>query len=182
MSELARYAVTPAFSWRPDSETDFTFLSNFQSGPYVDYYGWLPREGMPVPYYDTSDNPHKLPTGFDEGEDDNRTACRQKMVGYNFLHALDGTFTVYQNLQYDRVKTLYCSVHGYGHVAPGKINRQCVRSDEGLSVFTADTQLQSAFAIDDVEHTLLIGAGYSHVHNDVNALYGSVDPLNMNNP
>jgi iron complex outermembrane receptor protein len=44
----------PSFSWRPDDKTDFTFLSNFQSDPYAGYYGWLPREGTVVPYYDAN--------------------------------------------------------------------------------------------------------------------------------
>lgn len=182
MSKSTRYAVAPAFSWRPDDKTDFTFLSNFQNDPYAGYYGWLPREGTLVPYYDANGNPHKLPTDFNEGEDDNKMARRQKMVGYNFSHALNDTFTVRQNLRYDRVKTLYRSVYGYGYIAPGKINRQYVRSDEDLSAFTVDTQLQSAFATGDVEHTLLTGVDYSRMRNDVNALYGSADPLDMNNP
>lgn len=33
MVKSSRYAIAPAFSWRPDDKTDFTFLSNFQSDP-----------------------------------------------------------------------------------------------------------------------------------------------------
>lgn len=54
MAKSTRYAVAPSFSWRPDDKTDFTFLSNFQSDPYAGYYGWLPREGTVVPYYDAN--------------------------------------------------------------------------------------------------------------------------------
>ena len=182
MAKSSRYAVAPSFSWRPDDKTNFTFLSNFQSDPDAGYYGWLPREGTVVPYVDANGNAHKLPTDFNEGEKDNKMQRRQQMVGYNFSHEFNDTFTVRQNLRYDQVKTLYRSVYGYGYSAPGQINRQYVRSDEDLNGFTVDTQLQSKFATGEVDHTLLTGVDYSRMRNDVDALYGSANALDMNNP
>lgn len=182
MAKASRYAVAPSFSWRPDDKTDFTFLSNFQSDPDAGYYGWLPREGTVVPYVDANGNSHKLPTDFNEGERDNKMQRRQQMVGYNFSHAFNDTFTVRQNLRYDQVKTLYRSVYGFGYDGAGNIKRNYVRSDEDLNTFTVDTQLQSNFATGDVGHTLLTGVDYSRMRNDIDALYGSADSLNMQNP
>lgn len=182
MVKSSRYAVAPSFSWRPDDKTDFTFLSNFQSDPDAGYYGWLPREGTVVPYVDANGNSHKLPTDFNEGERDNKMQRRQQMVGYNFSHAFNDTFTVRQNLRYDQVKTLYRSVYGFGYDGAGNIKRNYVRSDEDLNTFTVDTQLQSNFATGDVGHTLLTGVDYSRMRNDIDALYGSADSLNMQNP
>ena len=182
MVKSSRYAVAPSFSCRPDDKTDFTFLSNFQSDPDAGYYGWLPREGTVVPYVDANGNSHKLPTDFNEGERDNKMQRRQQMVGYNFSHAFNDTFTVRQNLRYDQVKTLYRSVYGFGYDGAGNIKRNYVRSDEDLNTFTVDTQLQSNFATGDVGHTLLTGVDYSRMRNDIDALYGSADSLNMQNP
>ncbi|MEX3021181.1 ferrichrome porin FhuA [Kluyvera sp. STS39-E] len=182
MVKSSRYAVAPSFSWRPDDKTNFTFLSNFQSDPDAGYYGWLPREGTVVPYVDANGNSHKLPTDFNEGERDNKMQRRQQMVGYNFSHEFNDTFTVRQNLRYDQVKTLYRSVYGFGYDGAGNINRNYVRSDEDLNTFTVDTQLQSNFATGDVGHTLLTGVDYSRMRNDIDALYGSADSLNMLNP
>ncbi|MGL5242306.1 MAG: ferrichrome porin FhuA [Kluyvera ascorbata] len=182
MAKSNRYAIAPSFSWRPDDKTDFTFLSNFQSDPNAGYYGWLPREGTVVPYIDANGNAHKLPTDFNEGEKNNKMQRRQQMVGYNFSHEFNDTFTVRQNLRYDQVKTLYRSVYGYGYSAPGKINRQYVRSDEDMNAFTVDTQLQSNFATREVDHVLLTGVDYSRMRNDVDAQYGSASSLDMNNP
>ena len=182
MAKASRYAVAPSFSWRPDDKTDFTFLSNFQSDPDAGYYGWLPREGTVVPYVDANGNSHKLPTDFNEGERDNKMQRRQQMVGYSFSHAFNDTFTVRQNLRYDQVKTLYRSVYGFGYDGAGNIKRNYVRSDEDLNTFTVDTQLQSNFATGDVGHTLLTGVDYSRMRNDIDALYGSADSLNMQNP
>ena len=182
MVKSSRYAVAPSFSWRPDDKTNFTFLSNFQSDPDAGYYGWLPREGTVVPYVDANGNSHKLPTDFNEGERDNKMQRRQQMVGYNFSHEFNDTFTVRQNLRYDQVKTLYRSVYGFGYDGAGNIKRNYVRSDEDLNTFTVDTQLQSNFATGDVGHTLLTGVDYSRMRNDIDALYGSADSLNMLNP
>ncbi|MCS2156969.1 ferrichrome porin FhuA [Scandinavium sp. H11S7] len=182
MVKSTRYAIAPSFSWRPDDKTDFTFLSNFQSDPDAGYYGWLPREGTVVPYHDANGNEHKLPTDFNEGDPDNKMSRRQKMVGYSFAHEFNDTFTVRQNLRYAQVNTLYRSVYGNGYIAPGQISRAYVRSDENLNSFTVDNQLQSKFATGDVDHTLLTGVDYSRMRNDVDAEYGSADPISMQDP
>jgi len=182
MVKSTRYAIAPAFSWRPDDKTDFTFLSNFQSDPDAGYYGWLPRVGTVVPYTDANGNAHKLDTDFNEGEQDNRMSRRQQQIGYSFAHAFDDTFTVRQNLRYTRLHTLYTSVYGNGFTAPTQINRAFVRSDEDLNSFTVDTQLQSAFATGAVDHTLLTGVDYLRMRNDINADYGSADPIDMVDP
>ncbi len=182
MVKSTRYAIAPAFSWRPDDKTDFTFLSNFQSDPDAGYYGWLPRVGTVVPYTDANGNSHKLDTDFNEGEQDNRMSRRQQQIGYSFAHAFDDTFTVRQNLRYTRLHTLYTSVYGNGFTAPTQINRAFVRSDEDLNSFTVDTQLQSAFATGAVDHTLLTGVDYLRMRNDINADYGSANPIDMVEP
>lgn len=178
----SRYAIAPSFSWRPDDKTDFTFLSNFQSDPDAGYYGWLPRQGTVVPYRDANGNTHKLPTDFNEGEENNTMSRRQKMVGYSFAHEFNDTFTVRQNLRYAEVNTLYRSVYGNGYIDPGKISRAYVRSDEQLNTFTIDNQLQSKFATGAVDHTLLTGVDYLRMRNDIDADYGSANPIDMQNP
>ncbi|ELY6344725.1 ferrichrome porin FhuA [Cronobacter muytjensii] len=182
MAKSTRYAIAPSFSWRPDNQTDFTFLSNFQSDPDAGFYGWLPRSGTIVPYYDANGKAHKLPTDFNEGEENNKMSRRQQMVGYSFSHAFDDTFTVRQNLRYNRVHTLYRSVYGNEFKAPATINRAYVRSDEDMNAFSVDTQLQSDFATGTVNHTLLTGVDYSRMRNDINADYGTASSLNMLDP
>ncbi|EOG5374034.1 ferrichrome porin FhuA [Cronobacter turicensis] len=182
MAKSSRYAIAPSFSWRPDNKTDFTFLSNFQSDPYAGFYGWLPRSGTIVPYYDANGKAHKLPTDFNEGEENNKMSRRQQMVGYSFSHAFDDTFTLRQNLRYTREHTLYRSVYGNAFVAPSTINRAYVRSDEDMNAFSVDTQLQSDFATGAVDHKLLTGVDYSRMRNDINADYGTASSLDMLDP
>ncbi len=87
-SEEQRYAIAPAFTWRPDDKTNFTFLSYFQNEPETGYYGWLPKEGTvePLP------NGKRLPTDFNEGAKNNTYSRNEKMVGYSFDHEFNDTF------------------------------------------------------------------------------------------
>lgn len=46
-AEEQRYAIAPAFTWRPDDKTNFTFLSYFQNEPETGYYaGCRKRERL----------------------------------------------------------------------------------------------------------------------------------------
>ncbi|CAM7032153.1 MULTISPECIES: ferrichrome porin FhuA [Enterobacter] len=184
-----RYAIAPAFSWRPDDKTIFTFLSYFQNEPETGYYGWLPKEGTvdPLP------NGDRLPTNFNEGAKNNTYSRNQKMVGYSFDHEFNDTFTVRQNLRYAQNKTSQNSVYGYGMCSdplyssnPASspcasvpqsqwghtLTRQYVIDNEKLENFTVDTQLQSKFATGSVDHTLLTGVDFMRMRNDIDSWFG----------
>lgn len=198
-AEEQRYAIAPAFTWRPDDKTNFTFLSYFQNEPETGYYGWLPKEGTvePLP------NGKRLPTDFNEGAKNNTYSRNEKMVGYSFDHEFNDTFTVRQNLRYAENKVSQNSVYGYGvcsdpanrdskqcaALAPADkghyLARKYVVDDEKLQNFSVDTQLQSKFATGEVDHTLLTGVDFMRMHNDINAWFGyddSVPLLDLYNP
>ncbi|MGV8926044.1 MAG: ferrichrome porin FhuA [Ewingella sp.] len=182
MSKEQRYAIAPSFSWRPDDKTNFTFLSNFQNDPNTGFYGWLPRQGTVVPYTDANGNSHKLSTDFNDGEADNKLSRNQKMVGYSFDHEFNDTWTVRQNLRYTMINSDYRGVYGNGYIAPGQISRAFVQSKEELNNFDVDTQAQAKFATAQVDHTLLMGIDYMRMRNDIDAYYGSANPLDLQNP
>jgi len=196
-----RYAIAPAFSWRPDDKTTFTFLSYFQNEPETGYYGWLPKEGTvdPLP------NGDRLPTNFNEGAKNNTYSRNQKMVGYSFDHEFNDTFTVRQNLRYAQNKTSQNSVYGYGMCSDPlyssnptsspcasvpqsqwghTLTRQYVIDNEKLENFTVDTQLQSKFATGSLDHTLLTGVDFMRMRNDIDSWFGyagSVAPSDIYN-
>src|SRR5471032_1634138 len=182
MAKEKRYGIAPSFTWRPDDKTNFTFLSNFQNEPDAGFYGWLPRQGTVVPYYDANGKAHKLPTDFNEGEESNKMSRNQKMVGYSFEHGFNDTWTVRQNLRYTKLDTQYKGVYGTGYVGNGVMSRAYVQSKEKLANFDVDTQAQAKFTTADVDHTLLMGVDYMRMRNDIDADYGSASNLNMSNP
>ncbi|MEX5382120.1 ferrichrome porin FhuA [Cronobacter muytjensii] len=187
-----RYAIAPSFTWRPDDKTTFTFLSYFQNEPQTGYYGWLPKEGTvePLP------NGKRIGSDFNEGASNNTYSRNQKMVGYSFEHAFDDTFTVRQNLRFSEMKTSQQSVYGTGICTTNTFNAPCqaisaserdhylgrgtVVDNERLQNFSVDTQLQSAFATGELEHTLLTGVDFMRMRNDINAKFGTAPAIDLN--
>ncbi|MDN0863993.1 ferrichrome porin FhuA [Escherichia coli] len=203
-SEEQRYAIAPAFTWRPDDKTNFTFLSYFQNEPETGYYGWLPKEGTvePLP------NGKRLPTDFNEGAKNNTYSRNEKMIGYSFDHEFNDTFTVRQNLRFAQNKVSQKSVYGYGMCSDPlytkdqealkaspclsipqsqwghTLTRQYVIDNEKLENFSVDTQLQSKFATGSVDHTLLTGVAFMRMRNDIDSWFGyagSVAPSDIYN-
>ena len=200
-TEEQRYAIAPAFTWRPNDKTNFTFLSYFQNEPETGYYGWLPKEGTvePLP------NGKRLPTDFNEGAKNNTYSRNEKMIGYSFDHEFNDTFTVRQNLRFAQNKVSQKSVYGYGMCSdplyssnPSSspcanvpqsqwghtLTRQYVIDNEKLENFSVDTQLQSKFATGSVDHTLLTGVDFMRMRNDIDSWFGyagSVAPSDIYN-
>lgn len=203
-SEEQRYAIAPAFTWRPDDKTNFTFLSYFQNEPETGYYGWLPKEGTvePLP------NGKRLPTDFNEGAKNNTYSRNEKMIGYSFDHEFNDTFTVRQNLRFAQNKVSQKSVYGYGMCSDPlytkdqealkaspclsipqsqwghTLTRQYVIDNEKLENFSVETQLQSKFATGSVDHTLLTGVDFMRMRNDIDSWFGyagSVAPSDIYN-
>ncbi|EHC3861568.1 ferrichrome porin FhuA [Escherichia coli] len=200
-AEEQRYAIAPAFTWRPDDKTNFTFLSYFQNEPETGYYGWLPKEGTvePLP------NGKRLPTDLNEGAKNNTYSRNEKMIGYSFDHEFNDTFTVRQNLRFAQNKVSQKSVYGYGMCSdplyssnPSSspcanvpqsqwghtLTRQYVIDNEKLENFSVDTQLQSKFATGSVDHTLLTGVDFMRMRNDIDSWFGyagSVAPSDIYN-
>ncbi|HDV8103543.1 TPA: ferrichrome porin FhuA [Escherichia coli] len=200
-AEEQRYAIAPAFTWRPNDKTNFTFLSYFQNEPETGYYGWLPKEGTvePLP------NGKRLPTDLNEGAKNNTYSRNEKMIGYSFDHEFNDTFTVRQNLRFAQNKVSQKSVYGYGMCSdplyssnPSSspcanvpqsqwghtLTRQYVIDNEKLENFSVDTQLQSKFATGSVDHTLLTGVDFMRMRNDIDSWFGyagSVAPSDIYN-
>ncbi|MDI6936378.1 TonB-dependent siderophore receptor, partial [Serratia sp. Se-PFBMAAmG] len=183
MNKEKRYTIAPSFSWRPDANTRFDLLTYFQNEPETGYYGWLPRQGTVVGITRPDGSSYKLPTNFDEGEDSNKISRNTKMVGYNFEHSFNDTWTVRQNLRYADLRTNYRSIYGNGfNAATNEITRGSAVSDERLNEFAVDTQAQAKFATGALGHTLLMGVDYQQMRNDVNAQFGSASNLSAINP
>lgn len=198
-AEEQRYAIAPAFTWRPDDKTNFTFLSYFQNEPETGYYAGC-RKRERLSRCQTVNVCQQIST---KGRKNNTYSRNEKMVGYSFDHEFNDTFTVRQNLRYAENKVSQNSVYGYGvcsdpanrdskqcaALAPADkghyLARKYVVDDEKLQNFSVDTQLQSKFATGEVDHTLLTGVDFMRMRNDINAWFGyddSVPLLDLYNP
>jgi len=183
MNKEKRYTIAPSFSWRPDENTRFDLLTYFQNEPETGYYGWVPRQGTVVGITRPDGSSYKLPTNFDEGADSNKISRNTKMVGYNFEHSFNDTWTVRQNLRYADLRTDYRSIYGNGfNSVTQQITRGSAVSNEKLNQFALDNQVQAKFATGAVDHTLLMGVDYQRTRNDIDAAFGSAAPISAINP
>ncbi|WP_343645184.1 ferrichrome porin FhuA [Enterobacter sp.] len=190
LSRQRRFAIAPSFTWRPDENTTFTFLSNIQNEPEVGYYGWMPRQGTLDPLPDGA----RLPDDFDDSAPNNTWSRYQRSVGYSFERVLSDNYTFRQNLRYSRVKTSQQSVYGRGicsttdcpDVPSADLNHTISRGqfidNERMNSFSVDTQLESDFHTANIDHTLLSGIDYRNLNNDISNLYGSATSLDLYNP
>ncbi len=186
-----RYAIAPAFTWQPNDKTFLTLLSYFQNEPETGYYGWLPKEGTVEPLPGGG----RFPVSFNEGAANNTYSRNQKMVGYNAEHGLNDTFTLRQNLRFSDIKVSEKNAYGTGlcttswnctslpagAIKENYLGRGTTNSVERLQNFSVDTQLQTKFATDNIQHTLLAGVDYMRMRNDVHAAFGEAPPLDINN-
>ncbi|MCO7256379.1 ferrichrome porin FhuA [Dickeya oryzae] len=175
-----RYSIAPSFTWRPDDKTSFTFLSNFLNEPDVGWFGYLPKDGTV-----TNGAGGKLPTHFNDGEPGyDKISRNQKLVGYTFEHQINDNWTLRQNLRYGTVDMDYRTIYGSGvsMFDPTQLARGALAFKEDLSTFAVDTQAQSTFSTDAVDHTLLMGVDYRHTRNDVWHALGLASNLNLVNP
>lgn len=189
-----RYAIAPAFTWKPDDRTHVTLLSYFQNEPETGYYGWLPKEGTvdPLP------GGGRLPVSFNEGASNNTYSRNQKMVGYNAEHGVNDSVILRQNLRFSEMKVAQKSAYGTGLCSNsmGLYNVYCqalpeeqrgqylgrgtVSDEERLQNFSVDTQLETKFTTDNIQHTLLTGVDYMRMRNDIKALFGNAPALDLN--
>jgi len=175
-----RYSIAPSFTWHPDDKTGFTFLSSFLDEPDIGWFGYLPKDATV-----TQGAGGKLPTNFNDGEPGyNKISRNQKLVGYSFDHQLNDNWTVRQNLRYGTVDMDYKTIYGSGisTVDPTQLTRGALAFKEHLSTFAVDTQAQSKFSTDTVDHTLLLGVDYRRSRNDILHAFGLASNLSLINP
>ncbi|HEY0236944.1 MAG TPA: TonB-dependent siderophore receptor [Afipia sp.] len=197
-----RKFIAPSFTYRPDIDTTFTFLSSYtddKSGPFKSYgysiggasvqqtlntIGSL--TGRPN-LWDTYKNTQFGVPGFDRWEQ------TQYSVGYQFEHHVDDVWTIRQNLRYANADVTYNYINTTGYDASGlfagrfDVIRSASSYHETLGTFAVDNQAQAKFNTGWLSHTLLLGVDYQNntwsqtqkggVVNGVNM--GPTSPINL---
>lgn len=153
-----RLEIAPSLTWRPDNDTSLTLLSSYQHDPSSYYTGWVPAQGSVL------GGTSKISRSFNPGEPSVDAYDReQTMVGYQFEHHFNDTWSFRQNARYMDLNSEY---KGFmvNYVSPfngtGELNRLADHSIEKQQTFNLDNQFQANFDTDALRHTLLIGLGY----------------------
>ena len=172
-----RMFIAPAFTIRPDIDTSFTFLSQYQKddikGPPHQY---IPAQGSLLP----NPNGHIARSLNVQDPNTDRFLREQWSVGYAFEHRFNDVWQVRQNLRYASVDMSVRSLRGEG-LLPDL--RTLVRSDflipTSASNFTVDNQIQADFATGPLRHKLLLGVDDFDLNTTQRINYAPADPIDI---
>jgi iron complex outermembrane recepter protein len=179
-----RGAIAPSFTWKPDLDTTFTFLSGYQRDITGLSLQFMPAVGTLLP------NPNgRIPLtkfvgepGFDHFD---RT---QAWVGYQFEHSFNEIWTVRQNVRYFDLETNTYAVAGAGALGStalqpnlSTLNRGAFSFPENASNVTLDNEAEARFATGSLAHTVLFGVDYRHITSELSEGFASAPSINLYN-
>jgi iron complex outermembrane receptor protein len=175
-----RVFIAPALTWRPNANTTLTFLGHYQVDDTGTVRQFLPASGT------FRKNPHgKIPrrrfAGEPKFEDFDR---HQYSIGYLFEHRPTGTWTLRQNLRYDRLDLDYETLFGFGLQADQRtLNRFSFVAKPDTNAFALDSQAQGQFTTGPLRHTLLFGLDYQlYGLNNRSGFAFDAPPIDLFNP
>ncbi len=179
-SEDFRGAIAPSFKWQPDEATSLTVLASISATDLTHTStGFLPYEGTVVP----NAAGYKVPRGFFYGEKSIEQYDRvQAMIGYEFSHTFDNSWTVRQNLRYGTVSLKEDGLYSSGVLTGTKLGRYRFGHDTDVGTFTVDNQLEGKVNTGGLEHTLLFGADYRYYNLNAGTAFEFANDIDIINP
>jgi iron complex outermembrane recepter protein len=154
--------IAPAFTYKPDGATKFTFLSSVQYDNAAVTANFLPYSGTVRPNLSGLRIPRSLNVG-DVGL--NTFRREQAYIGYEFEHAFNETWTFRQNLRYsyvDSFQNSYIGQLGYSDAAETRLGRYQFRDSARAALFQVDNQAEARFSDGFFRHNLLLGLDYKN--------------------
>ena len=157
-----RVYIAPAFTYKPDGATKITFLSSFQHDNAAVTANFLPYSGTVRP----NASGLRIPRSLNVGDIGLNTFSRnQALVGYEFEHAFDETWTFRQNLRYSFLESFqnsYIGQLGYSDAAETRLARYQFRDSARANLFQVDNQAEARFFDGFFRHNLLLGLDYKN--------------------
>lgn len=160
--------IAPAFTWRPDEQTSFTFLSEYLNSVTTGNPGFYQTpEGVLTKIY--QGDPRF--TNFNQ---------EQFRLGTQFEHRFDETLAVRQNLRYSYVfaDAKYTQID---FVDPDTLvaSRSTGRVINHLDTFGVDNNLLANFSTGPVDHSVIAGLEYNYAQFDNKIGFGLAPDLDL---
>lgn len=158
-----RAYIAPSFTWRPDKQTSWTILMNYQKDPNVGYYNFVPFNGS------LGFNPGgKLPTSFYAGDPNLNTFQRtQYGITSLFEHEFSENAKFRQSSRYlnvagnfGQVFPLFLANNLFGNGDFSTLSRYAQGTRELLGAYTSDTQGEFKVDLGPTSHRVLFGLDY----------------------
>ena len=148
-----RLYIAPALTWQPNADTKLTLLGRYQKDNQA--YAW--QNKLQEPGVFGQPNPRVNIGGYD-----NRWQRDNKMLGYEFEHRIDDTWSVQQSMRYSELDRSETNVFPRGLRADGyTLNRSFSPRETHWKGLLADTRVQARFDTGPLTHTMLAGVDYA---------------------
>lgn len=175
--------LAPSLTWAPTDQTSLTFSGYYQKDRPIFSPRFYPAVGTLL---DSAFG--QIPRDMYFGDPNAEVFERDfYTVGYEFEHEFNETWTVRQNLRYarsDQYMFLALINPAFAYQADGHtLNRASAVSDDWVSAFNVDTQVEARFETGALDHTLLLGLDYVRATSSTNFGNGAgVPPFDLLNP
>ncbi|MEE4451004.1 TonB-dependent siderophore receptor [Novosphingobium resinovorum] len=165
-----RQYLSPSLTWKPDENTTWTLLGQYQRDEGGATFQFLPATGTLY-----KSNGQYIANDANLGEPDWNTFNRNEYLAASFFeHRFGDHVTLRNNTRYTRLETLYrvvvlsgntyttCPSTIAGCIAGQTIGRRAVQGVGSSDGIATDTQLEGRFDTGAVEHIVLGGFDYFH--------------------
>nr|WP_225712725.1 TonB-dependent siderophore receptor [Bradyrhizobium semiaridum] len=163
-----RAYIAPALTWRPDADTSFTILSEYQTS----------RTAASIGNFRTPDG--RLTNIYSNDPAFSAMDQKQYRIGYAFEHNVDDVWTVRQNFRFYQVDvdakyTQIDSIDSSTNLA----SRSAWRILDSFRTTTLDNQAEARFMLGAIKNTALLGVDYGHSYYNDKIGYGPAPDLNL---
>ncbi|MGV6873856.1 TonB-dependent siderophore receptor [Pseudochelatococcus sp. B33] len=177
-----RIAIAPAFTWKPDKDTNLTLYGVYQHDPKIVNYYPLPAAGTVLP------NPNgRIPRSRFVGEPDfNRTDSTTARIGYNFEHRFSESVMLRSSSSYGKYEFNNRLIEPLCVPGPPDYRVVCrwaTNQQFDSNVFATDNRLQFDFDTGPLRHKLIAGFDYQYrdLKSSIKSDYGA-PPIDLFNP
>jgi iron complex outermembrane receptor protein len=176
-----RLVFMPSLTWRPNEQFEWTLMANVQKDDSGTTSSFLPHRGtvLGAPYGEIGSERFVSEPGFDEYD------TEQKALTSQMTWRVDDTWTLRQNLRWQKSKVSYQTMYGWPPVLGADdrtVNRVYYVSKPEVTIWSADHQAESRFDTGPLQHTALLGIDYRHAVTDSRTAGGLATPLDLYDP
>ncbi|WP_446750948.1 TonB-dependent siderophore receptor [Stutzerimonas kunmingensis] len=176
-----RLVFMPSLTWRPNEQFEWTLMANVQKDDSGTTSSFLPHRGtvLSAPYGEIGSERFVSEPGFDEYD------TEQKALTSQMAWRVDDTWTLRQNLRWQKSKVSYQTMYGWPPVLGANdrtVNRVWSISKPEVTIWSADHQAEARFDTGALQHTTLVGIDYRHSVTDSKTARGSATPLDLYDP
>jgi iron complex outermembrane receptor protein len=172
--------IAPSFTWRPNADTSFTILTQYQDVKNKGFQQYVPGQGSLLfnPFGRISRNTYIGEPGDSEGYH-----AKQAMAGYAFEHRFNEVFQFRQNFRYTDASNNLAGVRDEG------INPDIRTTNRSINYVVSDSrniavdnQLQADFNTGPLRHTVLAGLDYLDIKSSSDYRFAFISPIDVFNP